>query len=345
MSQQGTRRDPIPFQDQLQIPITEQRRNGCDTLDNPAEVCLPGPIPGNGDMGTDDEADSDSHLAEEGEEGDAAPCAELVDPPEQDDRAATPRLPLSALIGSRLPAVLLRLERTAEGVAVRTCAAPASDEARMALKLLAAFVAQRFDKGRAGLDAAEWEELLGATPDAPLMRRMILLLRLAVEAGEKVSLGEESKAAFTPHDIGLERFAAKFAALPDGTPFSLRLLLLDKRGRERSDTFFDRLPDAVKFLALRKALLRERQEGQAVSDYDFCTSIQKALEELLGFKVERPTEDQVRRRLRDNFKRRGLAHVFPNQRERQQAYLQEAARQKAAEQEEPHQFPPAEERC
>jgi hypothetical protein len=74
---------------------------------------------------------------------------------------------------------------------------------------------------------------------------------------------------------------------------------------------------------LRRAL--ERKNGIAVSDYDFRAAIRVALEELLGTSVPRPTEDQVRRRLRDNFKRRGLPDVFPNQRDRQCAYDLESA--------------------
>jgi hypothetical protein len=137
-----------------------------------------------------------------------------------------------------------------------------------------------------------------------------------------VSLGadDESGAKFTPHDVGLERFANKFAALPDGTPFSLRLLLLDQRGREASDHFFDQLPEAVKLLALRRALQQERAKGIAVSDNAFRDDLQRALEELLGTPVPKPTEDHVRRRLRDHYNRKGLGDLFPNQRERQREY-------------------------
>jgi hypothetical protein len=311
------------------IPYSEQRRDGFDVLEFAAENVLYGTPHGGWHFGFEDEADSDSQFTEEdeGEDGDASPSAT----DEEDERPAATGLSLSALIGSRAPAVLLRLERTAEGVAVRRCASPTTGPAREALSLLEGFVVRRFDRARAGLSAAEWDELLGAAP-ATLTRRMTLLLRLAADAGEEVALGEDSKAAFTPHDVGLERFAGKFAALPDGTPFSLRLLLLDKRGRKGGEGYFDRLPDAVRLLALRKALARERQQGRAVEDHDFCPSIQKALEELLGFRIERPTDDQVRRRLRDNFKRRGLAPPFRNKTERQQSYNEEAARSKAPEQ-------------
>ncbi len=70
---------------------------------------------------------------------------------------------------------------------------------------------------------------------------------------------------------------------------------------------------------------RERQKGVAVSDHEFRDEIQHALEELLGMEVPKPTEDQVRRRLRDNFKRKGLGDLFPNQAARQREHDRMAA--------------------
>jgi hypothetical protein len=328
MSKQSGRRITIRERLQARIRRTQRQRDGTDELETRADGWLPGAVTANHNLGFDDEADGDSMLAEEGEEGDGPAFADVF-APNQDDEFPSPRLALPALIGSRPPVVLLRLERDGDGVKVRRCAASASAEACEALALLEKVVVRCFEKGRAELNAQEWDELLGAA-DASLTRRMTLLLRLAADAGDKVSLSQDSGAAFTPHDVGLERFAGKFAALPDGTPFSLRLLLMDKRGRERGDHFFDRLPEAVRLLALRKALAWERKKWSAVSDNEFRDEIQKALEELLGVPVPKPTEDHVRRRLRDNFVRRGLAHVFPNQRARQRAYEQEAQQQEAA---------------
>jgi hypothetical protein len=235
----GRKRD----QKQAQIQLTEQRREGMEELGTwdesalRAGACAPG-----GDLGYDDEADGDTRMVD-GEDGDAAGSAADFIPPEEPDHEEQPRtVTLADLLGSRLPVVLLRLDCAGEEVTVRTCAGALSREAREALGLLEQFVTRCFNQGRANLEPQEWDGLLGRAP-APLTRRLTLLLRLAVKANEKVPLGEDTGAAFTPHDIGLERFAGKFAALPDGTPFSIRLLLLDQRGRERGNNFFDQLPD------------------------------------------------------------------------------------------------------
>jgi len=48
----------------------------------------------------------------------------------------------------------------------------------------------------------------------------------------------------------------QFVALPDGTPFSLRLLLLDQRGggKSTSGLSFNKLPDVARLIPLVKAL-------------------------------------------------------------------------------------------
>jgi hypothetical protein len=284
---------------------------------------LPGPASGNADLGHDDEADGDDHVDDGDEASPGLPgTGELVRSDEDGEETEVGRqLALEDLLGSRPPAVLLRIG-DGDPVTVRVCAAPASPAEAEALELLRQFVVRRFTDGRPHFTEDEWDQLLGHA-DAPLTRRLTLLLRLAVKANEKVGLGgpdEGGGAAFTPHDVGLERFANKFAALPDGTPFSIRLLLLDERGRPGGDTFFDRLPDAVRLLALRRALGRERATGVAVSDNEIRAEIQQALEELLGAEVPKPTVNQVRRQLRDHFRRNRLGDLFPNQTSRQQKY-------------------------
>src|SRR5262249_59020735 len=125
--------------------------------------------------------------------------------------------------------------------------------------------------------AEEWHDLLhGGT--ASLGKRLLLLSRLAVAADTRI---ESAKVPFIPHDRGLERFQSKIAALPDGLPFSLRLLLLDRRGKRqpRRDPFLD-LPDVLLLLAGRRALALERHGGRVHSDYEFCPVLRKALREL-----------------------------------------------------------------
>lgn len=317
-------------QSQVQIQTTERRRIGAEELSIWQERrVLAGALAGNTDLGYDEEADSDQLIVEEDEtDSGESGAGDVPSTMEAEEETEVRReFTLGDLLGSRPPVVLLRLRLEGEELTVSSCAAPASREAKEALELLQQFVARCFRDGRTHFRDVEWAELLGCEP-APLTRRLMLLLRLAIKASEKVAFGEggtESGEAFTPHDVGLERFANKFAALPDGTPFSIRLLLLDQRGRERGEHFFDQLPDAVKLLALRRALQRERERGTAVSDNDFRDEIQHALQELLGTDVPKPTEDQVRRRLRDNFKRKGLGDLFPNQTSRQREYDRLAA--------------------
>jgi hypothetical protein len=303
---------------QVQVQLTERRREGSDALDTNSDTALlAGALPVDVNQGTLDEADGDDLLDDGDETAAGEPGSEFFVAEEAEEEPDSPRRFTSAdLIGSRPPRVLFRLNKEGDDIAVRRCAAPTPATAA-ALEMMQEFLRRCF-QNRASLTETEWAELLGDKPSS-LTCRLLLLLRLAIKANDKVSL-EVPGASFTPRDIGLERFATKFVALPDGTPFSLRLLLLDQRGRERSDHFFDQVPDAVKLLALRRALQVERAEGAAVSDNEFRDKMQQALEGLLGASVPKPTEDQIRRRLRDNFARKGLRDVFPNQKVRQRDY-------------------------
>ena len=322
-------------QSQLQVQLTERRRTGLDELAVPSTaVMLPGASILNGDLGHDEEANGDDLLDDSEESGEPGADVVAVEEPEAAGPGFLPDVPrqltLADLLGSRPPVVLLRVDSTGDAITVRSCAAPSSERAAEALELLRCFVERRFNDGRSNFSDEEWAELLGRAP-APLTRRLLLLLRLAIGGSEKVRLGEDreggAEAAEGPtitfHDVGLWRFAGKFATLPDGTPFSLSMLLVDERGREGGH-FFDQLPDAVKLLALRRALRMERERRRADSDIEFRHSLQQALEDLLETDVPKPTVDHVRRRLRDNFKRKkelkGLPPLFPNQQARQQDY-------------------------
>lgn len=309
----------------LQIQTTTQRRSDFEELSTSQDTALlPGPPSPGRDLGHDEEADGDQ-LLDDGEDSECGePAGEDLPPNDEADEEmqSARELALSGLLGSRPPVVLLRLRLENGELVVRSCARPAKHEGDQALELLRELVTRCFRAGRDHVTEEEWNQLLGTAP-ATLLRRLTLLLRLAIKGSEKVGFGKDEKAVSTPRDIGLERFANKFAALPDGTPFSLRLLLLDQRGRPSdSNDYFDQLPDAVKLLALRRALQSERRRKVAVSDLEFCGNIQDALEELLGAEIPMPSEDRVRRGLRDNFKRKGLGNPFPNQRDRQRTYDQ-----------------------
>jgi hypothetical protein len=299
---------------------TEQVRGALDDLNVLPES---GPQPGAGwretDLGAGEDIDGDEQLQDDGDSVDI-PLAAAMDASEN-PRAIPSCVALADVIGSRPPVVLFHLREEGGVIRADLCAAP-SPQTAAALEELHALIESTFAQGLPQLTQEEREQLLGIK-EASVARRLVLLARLAVKGGEKIEAGtsQAARLQFRPNDRGLERYASKFAALPDGMPFSLRLLLLDLRGRKGEDSFFDRLPLAIKLLALRRALEAERRERRAVTDYEFGEKIQRALEDLLeDRRIERPTEDQVRRRLRDNLKRSGLGNVFPKREERQLEY-------------------------
>jgi hypothetical protein len=228
---------------------------------------------------------------------------------------------LTDLLGSRLPVVLFRLVRDGDTVTAQATAAPRSGSAAEALEELRVFLEDRFHSGRQELlEPREWERLLGTEP-APVLERLLLLGRLAVGSNTHLMLadGTGGHVSFTPHDRGLGRYAGKFAALPDGMPFSLGLLVRDGRGRRKENSHpFDRLPEAIKFLGIRQALAAEAVQRTACDDNTFRSQLRDALASL-GLVVDKPTEDHVVR-FRETLKRHDLGHLFPNARARQKEY-------------------------
>jgi hypothetical protein len=225
---------------------------------------------------------------------------------------------------------------------------PAAAESLGELRGLLAFL---FHTARQMFDTDDWARLIGTRAASPA-QRLVLLSRLAVAGNASVEFGYHEKHGtdpmapwvetwigeartereqttdyrFTPNDRGQERYVSKFAALPDGTPFSIRLLLLDKRGRPDNHPF-KRLPLAVKLQALRSVLDREQQHGQVFGYERFREELQRALDEL-GIAIDRPTWAHVKN-LFETLARAGLGKIFPDGKERQRRY--DEARAAAAE--------------
>src|SRR5205823_1016071 len=153
-----------------------------------------------------------------------------------------------------------------EGDTIRVLATtqPRSADARAALEELRLFVESRFGAGPTIFTAAEWDQLLGKVP-ATLPERLLLLARLAIAGNSKVVISgiddTDATLRFTPNDRGLEKYVSKFASLPDGTPFSLRLLLTDKRGKKKAQeeeaSAWNQLPWAIKLEVLGRILAGE----------------------------------------------------------------------------------------
>jgi hypothetical protein len=295
---------------------------------------LPGPAPGHEDLGRDEEADGDQFLDDAEDTGTEA----LALAPDEDEAGADlagPGMTLRSLIGSRPPVVLLRLTEEDRQIRARACATPPSENAQEALEELRLFVERLFQSGRAHFTLEEWDRLLGAAP-AALFDRLLLLSRLAISGSAKVVVTDYQKEQaaegaggpagyqFTPNDRGLERYVNKFAALPDGTPFGIRLLLLDERGRKAENPNpLQQLPAAVKLEVLRRALEAEAQAGKADTDNAFRDRLQEALRSL-GIDQAKPTEKHVQD-FRQYLKRNDLGHLFPNAQERQRAYERSAS--------------------
>jgi hypothetical protein len=278
---------------------TEQMRQGYDDVDLPYEpLPLPGRLPDDGDL----------------ERGRFA-----ADTPPS--TSAMEGWTLRDLLLSRPPRVHFRLVDAAGVLEVVATTRPRSAAARGALEEIADFLRFIFKERRPAFADAEWAGLLHGT-NVTTAERLILLARLALAADTRIA----ARVPFTPNDRGLKRFYAKFAVLPDGTPFSLRLLLRDLRGRRRSrdssPSGILELPEALVLLAVRRVLAREAEEKQARSDYEIGPQLRRALEEM-GIRLKSaPSEEEVRTlRERRAWKRLGL---LPKAAQRRRGYAAEA---------------------
>jgi len=283
---------------------TEVVREGLSDLDA-APVMLFSAGARNVDPDPDDVQDGDL-LLQESEAGDFP--LEILEADDADDGEAAPEFSLKEVLGSRPPVTLLQVRCPADQAEVKIVAQPASAAAADALEELCDLVETCFRQGRETLSNEEWQRLMGRQP-APILDRLLLLARLAIS-------GRTGKCK--PIDRGLKLYVNKFASLPDGTPFGIRLLLLDERGRPDPHPF-KQLPMTVKLVALLLALEEEKREGRAYKDNDFRDKLQEALETLGIHLDEKPTQDQVIN-LRVTLQREGLGELFPKASMRQQAY-------------------------
>jgi hypothetical protein len=316
---------------QKQIQARQQAevsRLGLDRLADPGtfdRVPPVGTLPGKAEYELDEYLEADVALTEAGEEEGSGSEpdpeeSENLDLAELMTAAAPAGVTLKDLLGTSPPITLARVAMQEDEVEVDPLI-PAFPGTEDALKEICDLIKCCFEQGRKELTEAEWGQLLGSEP-APFSVRLLLLSRLAIAGQESIPLDEH--ASFSPNNRGLERYAGKLALLPDGVPFSIRLLLEgSKRGRRSANEDlanhpFGRLPESIKLLALRRALQREREQGRAHSDEEFRGLLGEALKEM-GIPVPRPYWKHVEM-LRSSLKRKGLADVFPNAVQRQACY-------------------------
>jgi hypothetical protein len=305
--------------------VTERLRGDLDELDF-APVHVPAPQVGV----IWDESEAELEAISDPDSDDASPLAgdsALADAVEQSvDEQRDNRHVVSDLIGSRSPTVLVRLVHDGAELKPQLMVEPSPATAD-ALAELQALVIHCLRPDRQILSPIEREELLGARP-ASLETRLIHLTRLAVRGDEEIEV--PGKWIFTPNDRVAGRYAGKFAMLPDGLPFSIRLLLEDGRGTKRKDSAqsartFPQLPDAVQLQVLRYALELERSRGEALPNFSrraaavtFRDLLYEALKKL-KLAVDKPTEQHVKN-LKERLDMNGLGTLFPNVQTRQESY-------------------------
>jgi len=280
----------------------ERERAGSEELEDERTFATPptaGADPGD-DPRREDEIEADDWL----DDGDPADDAEQAEEPWTRRR----------LLRSRPAVVLVRLVMDGDDIEPQPTLTPRTDNARRMLGNLCDFLCDRFGPaGRALFTDDEWAALLGHA-DAPPTHRLVLLTRLAVTGAD--AFPHEGGTA-TASDLGLEHYARKFAALPDGTAFAVGLLLAGGKSGQKGDgdAGFDRLPVGVRLLALARALRRERSEGAVWQDREFWALLEAEANALLGTTLPPVPDEQVPRmvtRFRDLLKRHGVAHLFPN---------------------------------
>jgi hypothetical protein len=294
--------------------VSGRRRHDFDELADPDLMGLPsapGPAIVNQDLGAD-EVDGDEQAEEEG--------LVLEDESIPDGGEPPHRLTLAEVLGARPPVALLQIVRVADHVRAEPTM-PVRSRLRESLDEICAFVEERFAAGREVLGEADWLRLLEG---APLMERLLLLTRLAIRGGALVDV--PGRAHFRPNDRGLERYAGKFASLPDGTAFSLRLLLQDGQGKRKAAAApdgrtFNSLPDALQLLALHRALAAEARTGRAGTDEEFADRLFEALKPL-GVELDRRTTLRASHviGLRERLSYNGLPGALANRKERQRHY-------------------------
>ena len=232
------------------------------------------------------------------------------------------------LLRGRPPMVVVRLRDAGEYAEPHSTLAPKRGSSRAMLENLCDFLRDRFGPlGRALFsDLADWEKLLGRTPTGPA-ERLALLSRLSVTGQHEYA---RASGTASGSDIGLGHYVYKFASLPDGMPFSIRLLLARgdsglKDSAPGDSLAFATLPLALRLLALATALRREREEKRVRSDELFRVLLRDEAVRLLGGVSLPAISVTAVRRFREWLERNGHGVLFPSAPDRKKALAGETA--------------------
>jgi len=303
---------------------TRDMRIGLDDLDalEPFDEG-PGPELASQDLGGEDDADGDSMLVDM-DDYDADGVALLGESDAETPTESSAEVVLDELLGAQRPLVILRLQFAGEEIHAQPTLEPHTEEAAEALQTLCRFVEDVFHAGRSRLNEAQWDQLLGLRP-ATIGQRLLALAALRESPSESAAANYSSR-------------LGKFAALPDGTPFNLCLLLRDGRGKRTRPTpggppAFEDLPRARQLQLVRQILRDEatgvipKSQGKALSDAEVFQHVLVRLEgEGLHLAVPRQAEwkDKMSR-FRESLKKDGLGDIFPKAADRDRQYARQRA--------------------
>ena len=245
----------------------------------------------NNDTG-DDESDSDSRT-----DADPEPPPKLV-----------------ALAGKRAR-ILFRLVVSEKGeLAAIPCVKPRGEAAEEALEELQADVVEILRRAQSKFTDEEWGETLGLVQADPV-KRLTLIIKASVPASELFE-NKNGVGQHCPSDRTLPQYG-KFAALPDGVPFSLRLLFQDNRGKNTNSKWFKSLPYVLKLIAFEHVRRQEAERGVIFTDIELAAMMERALADLgLVDPARSYITDGNIRGFRDKLKKKGLGYLFPNARQR-----------------------------
>lgn len=285
------------------------RAKGRQSLDS-LEKEAPGPLSSNL-VGIQEGLDSgDEDLWEETEE--ESFTGDLWAPCEQESQ--TGELPEFSTFRRRQVHILLTAPEGAGGMIATPAFQARGDKSHLGMQILGGFLEWVFSQetreiwGKGIARQAASDDLADAT--FRILMDCAVRMNQRVESAGKKNLNDveitckSDGTRFFVEDLQSHRFSGKFAMLPWGIPFCLRMLIPDGRGIHRKSKQIFRLPELLQFYAYSEVLKEEAERGRSYNDQVFC--------DRLLIKLGLPAEDSERTttsRLRNKWKKKIRAEV------------------------------------